>query len=105
MAILHKCIFDRCHSALNGGEGAIAQEIKFTDDTNKDPCHEEAKKINIQYTCFHGCYTKNGDGYGTVLLMGAQSITFYYASTIDCQPSTIASSVMQQVEKLLIVVL
>lgn len=92
IVILHNCIFDRCHSKKNGGAGAIAKIIKFkhkiiNNVLNDDPDHDMTKRLDIQYTCFQGCYTDDGNGYGTALLMGADSITFFYASTVECPPN------------------
>lgn len=95
LVILHRCIFDRCHSKKNGGAGAIAKQLKFKDDKTSDPEHEETKRLDIQYTCFQGCYT-DGDGYGTALILGAKSVTFFYASTIDCPPRNTKTTMKQK---------
>ena len=56
-------------------------------DTINDPNHDHTKRIDIQYTCFQGCYTTSGNCYGTALILGGKSVTFFYASTIECPPS------------------
>lgn len=90
--ILHNCIFDHCHSGKNGGAAAIAKMIKFNDKPDisgvvtDDPMHDKTQRLDIQYTCFSDCYTDNKpkEGYGAVMMMGAKSVTFYYASTVNC---------------------
>lgn len=61
--ILHNCIFDNCHSNKNGRAAAIAKEIKLKNEivgnvlVNDDPIHTKTERLDIQYTCFQGCYT------------------------------------------------
>lgn len=90
--ILHKCIFDGCNSKKNGGAGAIAEEIviiEHKDDKGnvvyEELAHKKAKRLDIQYTCFQNCYTRtDNQGYGVALLMGADNVKFFYASTVNC---------------------
>lgn len=53
---------------------------------NDDPIQEKTQRLDIQYTCFSDCYTDNqyNQGYGAVIIMGADNVTFYYVSTINC---------------------
>ena len=37
IVILHRCIFDRCHSDKNGGAGAIAKKLILKNDLTSDP--------------------------------------------------------------------
>lgn len=90
--ILHSCIFDNCHSFKHGGAASITQKFvvnEYTDESiNKkrleDPAHIFTNKLDIQYTCFESCYSEEGNNYGTALILGAQEVKFYYASTVDC---------------------
>lgn len=85
--ILHNCIFDECYANKHGGAGAIAKKIDqsiLNTDSYGDVNHDLTEKLDIQYTCFQNCYLTNSPGFGAALYMGAQDITFYYASTVDC---------------------
>lgn len=91
--ILHQTIFDTCHSKKHGAAGAIAEDLiveeyVYNKDENDkrphDPNHTCTIKIDIQYSCFQNCYTETDRGYGSALILGAQDVSLFYASTVDC---------------------
>ena len=81
--ILHHCTFDKCYSNRHGAGGAISGGgLNFE---GENPNLDNAKKLDIQYTCFSNCYqTQNNDGFGSALIMAAQDVIFFYASTVNC---------------------
>lgn len=83
--ILHHCIFDQCQSVKHGCGGAIGATFGFKDDLAPTPTFTDAKKLDVQYTCFSNCFpTTNDKAFGTALLMAAEEVILYYASTTDC---------------------
>ncbi|KAK8882979.1 hypothetical protein M9Y10_045626 [Tritrichomonas musculus] len=82
--ILHNCVFDSCTSQRHGAGGAIGKELAV-DEEKHEPGLEDAKKLDIQYTCFSNNYqTDDGEGFGSALIMAATDIVFFYASTVNC---------------------
>lgn len=80
--ILHHCTFDDCRSNLHGAGGAIGTTFGFVDE---NPDFGNTKKLDIQYTCFSNCYQLTDQkGFGTALIMAAEDVIFYYASTVNC---------------------
>lgn len=81
--ILHNSIFDSCNSNIHGAGGAIGKKHGFNVDN--DPVFEYAQKLDIQYTCFSNCYQRTDkQGFGSALIMAANDIIFFYASTVNC---------------------
>ena len=85
--VIHHTIFDSCVTEKHGAGAAIAKKLSVGVDGDQhptDPKHEYALKIDIQYTCFQNCYTRSNYSFGSAIIMGAQEITLFYASTVNC---------------------
>lgn len=82
--ILHHCVFDSCYSKRHGAGGAIGKRMSY-DEKYNEPGLEDAKRLDIQYTCFQDNYqTDDNQGFGSALIMAANDVVLFYASTVNC---------------------